>query len=565
MDHRLFGKCLSRVLAFTALLFLAGIIVLPGLMYASSGVTSYKMIEATPPGTTSPYPSAVNKSNAVVGETTAADGTTQGFELKGGKYTTIIVPGSNGFTRANGINDSGVVVGDFFLNSDNAYHGYLMKGKKFTQYDVQLGTLSTSLFAINNAGNMAGSVGANGQPNQGFVDIGGNVTEFMANGQSTYAYSINSSNQVAGDYYDSNGYPHCFYRDASGTISLINAPNTYLTACFGINDGGEIAGIWVDFSGQIHGFLDTAGAFTELPFYWATSLNNAGSVVGIYLGPGSANGVQFGFLAEPKAFASYASVQLSGAQSTAIYGINDKKSMVGTYTDGGGASHGLLFAKNKVTNIDDPSAQAGTTAAYGINSAGDIVGGYTNGGGVGVGFYYTNGTYSDIAPAGSQYTNPAGINDSGEIAGLWVDGSGNGHGFTYNGSKYTSLDVPGSTFTGCWGINNSGQVTCQYGDQYGVINSALYNGSSFTTIDVPGAFVTAAHSINKDGNVVFLWQDVYGNNHGALLDNGSYYVFDVPASAGSSTDADGINDSGELVGHFTPTGSSNTEGWQGKL
>jgi hypothetical protein len=125
--------------------------------------------------------------------------------------------------------------------------------------------------------------------------------------------------------------------------------------------------------------------------------------------------------------------------------------------------------------------------------------------------------------------------------------------------------VPGATFTGCWGINDSGHVTCQYGDQYGVINSALYDGSSFTTIDVPGAFLTAAHSINKDGSVVFLWQDTYGNNHGALLDNGAYYVFDVPASSGSGTDADGINDSGELVGHYTPTGSSNTEGWDGKL
>jgi len=567
MDCRVFGKCLSRVLGFTALLSLVGIIVLPGSMYASSGVTSYKTITVNPPGTTTPYPSAVNKSNAVVGETVAANGTTQGFELKGGKYTSIIFPGSSGFTRANGVNDSGIVVGDFYLSSDNGYHGYLLKGTKFTQYDVDLGTLSTSLFGINNAGNMAGSVGENGQANQGFVDIGGTVTMFYANGSSdsTYAYSINNSNEVVGDYYDSNGYPHCYSRDASGTITLINAPNTYLTACFGVNDSGEIAGVWVDYNGQLHGFLDNAGTFTELPFYWATSLNNTGSVVGTYVGPGSANGVQYGYLAEPKAFASYAGVQLSGAQSTAIYGINDKKSMVGTYTDSGGASHGFLFAKNKLTNIDDPNAQAGSTFAFGINSASDIVGGYTNGGGVEVGFYYTNGTYTDIAPAGSQYTNPTGINDSGEIAGEWIDGSGNGHGFIYNGSSYTNLDVPGATFTGCWGINDSGHVTCQYGDQYGVINSALYDGSSFTTIDVPGAFLTAAHSINKDGSVVFLWQDTYGNNHGALLDNGAYYVFDVPASSGSGTDADGINDSGELVGHYTPTGSSNTEGWDGKL
>lgn len=64
---------------------------------------------------------------------------------------------------------------------------------------------------------------------------------------------------------------------------------------------------------------------------------------------------------------------------------------------------------------------------------------------------------------------------------------------------------------------------------------------------------------------MFLWQDPYGNSHGAMLKAGSYYVFDVPPSAGANTDADGINDSGEIVGHFTPTGSSNVEGWEGKL
>ena len=546
--------------ALASLLFL-----IPGLLYGASGVSAYKVIQVAPAGITSPYAAAVNKTNVVVGSGTISNGTTQGYELKGGKYTTIIFPGSNGFTRANGINDSGMIVGDFYLSSDNGYHGYMLKGKKYTQYDVDLGKVSTSLFGINNAGHLAGSIGSNGNLNTGFVDIGGTVTTFTVNNQNTYAYSINNLDEAVGDTYDSNGYPYCFYRDASGNIKSISAPNTYLTFCGGINDAGEIAGWWVDYNGQLHAFLYSGGAFTELPFYTAAAVNNAGSVVGQYVGPGSANGLTFGYLAEPKTFASYASLQISGAQSTAIYGINDKKSMVGVYTDGSGATHGFLDAKNKITNIDDPNAQAGTSSAFGINSAGDIVGNYVNGGGVAVGFYYTNGTYTDIAPPGSQFTEPTGINDSGEIAGGYSDSSGNGHGFIYNGSKYITLDVPGAQFTGCWGINNSGEAACQFVDQYGVFNSALYNGSTFTTTDVPGAFVTASHSINKTGEIVFLWQDVYGNNHGALLDKGSYYVFDVPPSVGAGTDADGINDSGEIVGHFTPTGSSNFEGWSGKL
>jgi probable HAF family extracellular repeat protein len=530
----------------------AGVLVLvlliPGLLYAASGVNAYKVVQLNPSGATSTYASTLNKSSEVVGSFTAASGATEGFSLKKGIYTTLVAPGSDNFTRANGINDAGLIVGDFYTSNDSAYHGFLYKKGKFTQYDVQLGTVSTSIFTVNNAGNFAGSIGSNGNPNQAFINIGGNITEFYGSGtSSSYVYAINNSNDVAGDYYDSSNNPHCFYRSASGTINLVNVPNSFLTACFGINDGGVISGFYVDATG-VHGFLDAAGTYTELPFYIATGINNAGGVVGFYSGPGGPNGVQYGLLATPAKFASYSSIQMTGAKSTAIYGINDSKAMVGVYTDSSNATHGLLFAKKKVTNIDDPHAQAGTTTAFSINTAGEIVGGYTNGGGVGVGFLYSSGTYSDIAPARSQYTNPTGINDSGVIAGLYVDGSGNTHGFKYNGSTYANVDVPTAQWTGCWGVNDSGDVTCQWGDPNGFTQSSLYNGSTFTSIDVPGAWSTGVHSINKNGDIVFVWGDPYGNNHGAMLKSGSYYVFDVPPTMGANTDADGLNDSLQFRG-----------------
>ena len=86
-----------------------------------------------------------------------------------------------------------------------------------------------------------------------------------------------------------------------------------------------------------------------------------------------------------------------------------------------------------------------------------------------------------------------------------------------------------------------------------------------TTIHVPGAYTTGSHSMNKSGEIAFVWGDPYGNNHGAILSSGSYYVFDVPPSAGANTDADGINDSGEIVGHYTPKGTSIFSGYEGKL
>ena len=156
----------SRACAGVLVLFL----LIPGLLYAASGVNAFKVVQVNPPGSTSPYPAALNKSSEVVGSFTTAGGATVGFSLKKGVYTTLIVPGSNNFTRASGINDSGVIVGDFYTSNDNAYHGYLYKKGKFTQYDVQLGTVSTSIFGINNAGNFSGSIGSNGNPNQAFVN-----------------------------------------------------------------------------------------------------------------------------------------------------------------------------------------------------------------------------------------------------------------------------------------------------------------------------------------------------------------------------------------------------------
>lgn len=544
---------------------LASFLLFPGLLYAGLGISGYKVEQIAVSGATYTFPSAVNTSRTVVGNFATSGGVTEGFELKGNVYTTLVFPGSNNFTRANGINDSNVIVGDF-QDSSNIYHGFIYDKKKYTQYDVP-GSANTSLLAVNNLGNMAGSAAVTDAGNKGFVVIDGTATEFYADGNyATFAYGINNSNESAGTYFDYDGVPHGFYRDASGNITFITFPGSQRTGCQGINDSGVITGYYQDASGEYHGFLYSAGTYTQQSFYADESINNAGDLVGLYIGPGSANGVQYGFLAIPKTFCSYSSVtQIPGAQSTEVFAINNNQAQVGVYTDSTGTTHGLLYQKSKVTNIDDPNAQTGSTIAFGINNSGQIVGAYTNGSGVGVGFLYSGGSYTDIAPPGSQGTYAQGINDSGAIVGLYVNSSGAQLGFIFDGSTYKDINAPGSQWTAAWGINNSGEVTLQWGDQYGFFRASLYNGSTFTPLTVPLSVNTGVHSINSAGDIVFVWGDPYGNNHGALLNAGSYFVFDLPASLGTGTDADGINDSGAIVGHFTPTGTSVFGAYEGKL
>jgi len=76
----------------------------------------------------------------------------------------------------------------------------------------------------------------------------------------------------------------------------------------------------------------------------------------------------------------------------------------------------------------------------------------------------------------------------------------------------------------------------------------------FTTFDVPGASSTQANGINDAGQIVG-WYTGAGGNRGFLLDiDGSYTTFDVPDA--TQTSANGITNSGQNVGVDLDAGSA---------
>jgi hypothetical protein len=525
-----------------------------GLLQTAAASTSYKVQQINPPGSISTYAIGINTASSVVGNFTTSTGVVHGYKFAAGKYTTITFPHSNKFTRANGINDSNLIVGDFF-GTDNFYHGFTFSGGKYTQYDVQKGVVSTSIFDVNNNGDFVGAAGVGG-PNQGFINIGGTVTEFYGSGtDNTYALGINNTDAVVGQYYDSSNNSHGFLRSSTGVITEIIYPGAVQTACLGINDSGVITGWYINTSGQSYGFTDTAGVFQSSDFFQNSGINNNGAFVTYYVGPAPSGTQQYGLLVTPHTMKkALSTVTVSKALSTSIYGVNNTGAMTGWYENSSSIIHGLLLVGNTLTNLDDPSAQAGTTIGQGINSTNQVVGAYTSTSSVETGFLYSGGTYSDIVPPGSTYTTAQTLNDSGVIAGAYFDASNVEHGFTYNGSTYTTVDVPGAVSSFAWGINATGEVTLSWVNSFGNTEGSLYNGSTFTTINVPGALDSFPHAINKSGAVAFSWSDFYGNFHGALLNAGSYYVFDDPN--GTGTRADGINDTNLMVGRFLQAGST---------
>ena len=71
---------------------------------------------------------------------------------------------------------------------------------------------------------------------------------------------------------------------------------------------------------------------------------------------------------------------------------------------------------------------------------------------------------------------------------------------------------------------------------------------TFTTLDVPGGSTTQAIGINNAGQVVGDFEDSSGVIHGFINTGGTFTTLDVPGA--SDTFAFGINDAGQVVGNF---------------
>ena len=249
------------------------------------------------PGTgVNTQPRGINDGRLIVGYSIDASNVTTGFvRAADGTFSTYTAPGDNqNFTRLLGVNNAGTMVGDF-LTKDSVtqvltFHGYMLNGGTFTQYDYG-GPVSTALSGINNLGHLVGTQGSNVQANQGFIDIGGTKTTFaFAGASATFAYAMNDKDQVVGEYKDSGNVFHGYFRDSSGTLTAINVPGALTTTASGINNIGWITGSYTDGAGVRHGFLDRAGLFTTIdaPGAKTTSvfrINNNNDVDGTFADP----------------------------------------------------------------------------------------------------------------------------------------------------------------------------------------------------------------------------------------------------------------------------------------
>jgi uncharacterized membrane protein len=255
-----------------------------------------------------------------------------------------------------------------------------------------------------------------------------------------------------------------------------------------------------------------------------------------------------------------------GLLGTIAFGLNDTLQVVGRYADANIVLHGFLFSQRNFTSLDDPQAGAQGfqgTLALGIGPLGQIVGWYIDSNYVNHGFLLSGGQYTTLddpnAGTGSyQGTYASGINASGQIVGVYFDANNVSHGFLLSGGQYTTFDDPDAG-TGSFqategaGTNASGQIVGRYFDANFNTHGFLLSGGQYTTLDPPNADGFAqANGINDSGEIVGDYSDATGV-HGYVLSGGQYTTLDDPNLAPGSfgSEVESVNNTGQIVGLFT--------------
>jgi uncharacterized membrane protein len=186
------------------------------------------------------------------------------FLSKEGEFTTIDPPDS-ARTTALGINDRGDIVGRYCTvegcrATPRQDHGFLLRDGVFTTFDVP-GAVATSAWKINSANQIAG----------GYEDTAGKSHVFLlSNDQFTtidFPGAVDTAPGQDNGGINTQGDVVCYYCDDAACANLhgflvsdreVNSfdfPGALSTFAFGINSRQDIVGGYTDASNKTHGFL----------------------------------------------------------------------------------------------------------------------------------------------------------------------------------------------------------------------------------------------------------------------------------------------------------------------
>jgi len=264
---------------------------------------------------------------------------------------------------------------------------------------------------------------------------------------STTGYAVNNSGTVAGWGQASSGGEQAFV-STTGGLPLGVGTESY---AYGINNAGTVVGNTY-IGGNSHGTIWTTAGITDLGANtYATAINNSGEVVG---SNGSAFAVVNGRLED---LAMPSNMNWSSA-----YGINDAGTVVGDGRLGNGTFRGVIW------NADGTVTMLGTlggasSEATDVNASGEVVGFASLASGYQQAFSMIGGTMIDLGTLGNS-SYAYGVNASGEVVGYSYLTDGDQHAFLYYDGTMLDLNslLPANSgwdLEEAFGINASGQIT----------------------------------------------------------------------------------------------------------
>ena len=195
------------------------------------------------------------------------------FVLMGGQLTALTPPTSTA-SIAFGINDSGVIVGQYTAGSKTP--GFVDKGGSFTTVTPTPAATVTNVQGVNSAGLATGFYSEDGTHQHGFLyDISSQKVTLLPDPATariqadglvlTQFLGLNDKNEAVGYYQTSNGSQFGFlFNLATQTYTFLDEPQAVpvngvqITQITGVNNAGEITGFYIDASGVQHGFTATA-------------------------------------------------------------------------------------------------------------------------------------------------------------------------------------------------------------------------------------------------------------------------------------------------------------------
>lgn len=257
-------------------------------------------------------------------------------------------------------------------------------------------------------------------------------------------------------------------------------------------------------------------------------------------------------VAAAQATYEFKSFQNPGATVTRVLGISGQGQLVGM-DDVFRGRHAFLADGDSYVSLDRLGILGTHTSfARGINNQRDIVGGYAGSDGKEHGFILRQGKLStfDVPFRAAVGTQLNAINDSGVIVGVWIDRAFKGHGFIYEKGNFSNLQYPGSRDTTPFGINSKGDIVGNWdSDQSSTGHGFVFSSGHITSFDVPNAIPngTAANGLNDSGQIVGTYVGRDGNFHGFVRDGSTFTTIDCPGAV--ATIAWGINTNGQIAGN----------------